>query len=191
LNFSYLTFVLLTSANAVANLAFQTFWGRRADRYGNVKIVKITSRLMPIVPIIWLFNSHPVYLAGAEIYSGIVWSGFTLASTNFVYDASDSRNRSKHIAVFNAASGVAGCIGALVGGFLARYVPVFFNSNLQTLFLISGIMRGVVVFLLLRLILEVRSVPTTRTLDILFRRNGHPVPVRNMVKKEEVISDKK
>ncbi len=188
LNFSYLTFVILTSVNAVANLGLQTFWGRRADKYGNIRIVKITSRLMPIIPIIWLFNSHPVYLAGAEIYSGIVWSGFTLASTNFVYDASDSRNRAKHIAVFNAASGIAGCVGALIGGFLARYVPVIFNSNLQTLFLISGIMRGAVVFLLLRLILEVRPVPTTKTLEILFRRNGHPLPVRNAVKKEEVIT---
>ena len=145
---------------------------------------------MPLIPIIWLFNNHPVYLAGAEIYSGILWSGFTLATTNFVYDASDSKNRAKHIAVFNAESGIAGCIGALVGGFLARYVPVIFNSNLQTLFLISGIMRGVVVFFLLRLILEVRSVPTTKTLEMLFGRNGHPVPVKNMVKKEKVTSSK-
>jgi MFS family permease len=191
LNFSYITFVFLTSANALANLAFQTFWGRRADKYGNIRIVKITSRLMPLIPIIWLFNSHPVYLAGAQIYSGIVWSGFTLASTNFVYDASDSRNRAKHIAIFNAVSGVAGCLGALAGGFLARYVPVIFNYNLQTMFLISGIMRGVVVLFLLRLILEVRVVPTTKTLEVLFGRNGHPVPVRNTVKKEEVITGEK
>ena len=190
LNFSYLTFVILTSVNAIANLGLQTFWGRRADKYGNVRIVKITSRLMPLIPIIWLFNSHPVYLAGAEIYSGILWSGFTLASTNFVYDASDPGNRAKHIAVFNAACGIAGCIGALIGGFLARYVPVIFTSNLQTLFLISGIMRGVVVVFLLRLIIEVRSVPTTKTLEILFKRNGHPVPVRNVVKKEEVLTRK-
>ncbi len=190
LNFSYLTFVFLTSANAVANLAFQTFWGRRADKYGNVRIVKITSRLMPLIPIIWLFNSHPLYLAGAQIYSGIIWSGFTLASTNFVYDASDSGDRAKHIAIFNAVNGVAGCLGALMGGFIAPHVPVIFNHNLQTMFLLSGIMRGTVVFFLLRLIIEVRTVPATKTLRVLFGRVPHPVPVRNLVKKEDIFSGK-
>jgi MFS family permease len=145
---------------------------------------------MPLIPLIWLFNSHPVYLAGAQIYSGIVWSGFTLASTNFVYDASDSGNRAKHIAIFNAVCGIGGCLGALAGGFLARYVPVIFNYNLQTMFLISGIMRGMVVFLLLRLILEVRAVPSIKTLEVLFGHNGRPVPVRNTVKKDKIISRK-
>jgi MFS family permease len=184
LGFSYVIFMLCSSSNAVSNLAFQTFWGRRADRYGNIKIVKITAYMMPIIPLLWLLNANPFYIMGAQVYSGIVWSGFTLATTNFLYDASDSENRAKYIAVFNATNGVGACVGALVGGSIALYVPVIFNFNLQTMFLISGIMRGVVVLLLLRLIIEVRQVPRKKALQVLFGRTEHSSIERNGLHKD-------
>ncbi len=173
LDFSYMNYIILVSSNAVANIIFQPFWGRRADRYGNIRIVKTTSYLMPFVPLLWLASSNLYYLIAAEIYSGFVWSGFTLATTNFVYDASDPNNRTKHIAVYNAVNGVTTCIGALIGGFLAPHLPAIFGYNLRSLFTISGIMRGTVVLLLLRLIIEVRNVPKTNALQVLLNKPGH------------------
>jgi MFS family permease len=178
LDFSYLNYIVLVSSNAVANLIFQPFWGRRADRFGNIKIVKTTSYLMPFVPLLWLVSSNLYYLIIAEIYSGFVWSGFTLATTNFVYDASDPNNRTKHIAVYNAVNGMTTCIGALIGGFLAPHLPAIFGYNLRTLFTISGIMRGTVVILLLRLITEVRNVPKMNAFHVLLSRPGYSTSVK-------------
>ncbi len=168
LEFSYVTFMFCTSANAVANLAFQTFWGRRADRFGNVKIMRIASCLMPVIPLAWLLNANPFYIMGVQAFAGIAWSGFTLATTNFVYDAAEPENRSKYIAVFNATNGVASCLGSLLGGVLALHVPLIFNYQLQTMFLLSGIARAGVVICMVRLILEVRRVPQTNVLRVLF-----------------------
>jgi MFS family permease len=174
LEFSYMTFMFCTAANAVSNLLFQTFWGRRTDRFGNVNIIRVASYMMPVIPCVWLLNDNPFFIMGAQMYSGIVWSGFTLATTNYVYDAADPENRSKSIALFNATNGVFACLGALLGGYLARYVPVLFNSNLQTMFLLSGIARGLVVLFLLRYVKEVRKVPRIKALQVLFGKNSRP-----------------
>jgi MFS family permease len=178
LDFSYLNYITLVSSNAIANLVFQPFWGRRADRFGNIRIVKTTSYLMPFVPLLWLVSSNLYYLIIAEVYSGFVWSGFTLATTNFVYDAADPNNRTKHIAVYNAVNGVTTCIGALIGGFLAPHLPAIFGYNLRTLFTISGVMRGTVVLLLLRLITEVRNVPKMDAFHVLLSRPGYSTSVK-------------
>jgi MFS family permease len=183
LGLSYMNYIILVSSNAIANLIFQPFWGRRADRFGNIQIVKTTSYLMPFVPLLWLVSSNLYYLILAEIYSGFVWSGFTLATTNFVYDASDPNNRTKHISVYNAVNGVTTCIGALIGGFLAPHLPAIFGYNLRTLFTISGIMRGIVVLLLLRLITEVRNVPKMNAFHVLLSRPGYSTSL----KKQRVI----
>ncbi len=190
LDLSYMNYIILISSNAVANILFQPFWGRRTDRYGNIRIVKITSYLMPFVPLLWLVSSNLYYLIIAEIYSGFVWSGFTLATTNFVYDASDPNNRTKHIALYNAVNGATTCIGALIGGFLAPHLPAILGYNLRTLFTISGIMRGTVVLILLRLIAEVRHVPITNNFHVLLSRSGYSTSMKKQKVKYPDINKK-
>ncbi|HLB28231.1 MAG TPA: MFS transporter [Dehalococcoidales bacterium] len=170
LNFSYGTYVMITTAHAVSNLTFQTFWGRRADRAGNIKVIRTVSCLLPFVPLLWLVSYNKFYLMGAEVFSGMVWAGFNLAATNFVYDASEPENRTKQIALFNSINGLAVCLGALLGGYLAPQLPVLFTYNIRTLFLISGIGRGLVVIALLRIIVEVRHVPRLSLLQFLLGR---------------------
>lgn len=184
LNFSYITYIVIVSSNAVSNIAFQTFWGRRADRYGNIKIVRTTSCLMPFIPLLWLVSSNVFFLIGAEIYSGFIWSGFSLSSTNFVYDASDRENRTKHIALFNAMTGVAICAGALLGGFLAPRMPALLGYNLRTMFMISGIARGLVVAFLLRRVTETRYVPELNMIKVIFGRLVRPAFENKQTKKE-------
>ena len=172
LNFSYTTYVMITSSHAVANLAFQTFWGRRADRAGNIMVIRFVSCLLPFIPLLWLVSYNRFYLMGAEIFSGMTWAGFNLAASNFVYDASDKENRTKQIALFNSINGVAVCLGALVGGYLAPHLPALLGFNIRSLFLISGLMRGLVVLIFLRIIVEVRHVPKMNIIQFLL---GRPV----------------
>ena len=159
LGFNYVTYTVIIASVSVSSLIFLTWWGRRADLAGNIKVIRVTSCLLPIIPLLWLASYNIYYLVFAEIVSGFAWSGFNLAAVNFVYDASEDQNRTKHIAVFNTITSLAICAGALIGGYLAPHLPALLGYKLRTLFTISGVMRGVVVILLLRQIIEVRRVP--------------------------------
>lgn len=170
LNFSYATYVMITSAHAVSNIIFQSFWGRRADRAGNMMVIKVTSVLLPFVPLIWMLNKNVFYLMGAEVFSGLAWAGFNLSSINFVYDASEPENRTRQIALFNSLTGLAVFFGALIGGYLAPHLPAFLGYNMRSLMLISGIARGIIVILLLRIIMEVRQVPQMNFLRFILNR---------------------
>jgi MFS family permease len=172
LNFSYIMFVLVSSAGQISNLLFLTFWGRRADKWGNLKVVRITSLLLPLIPILWMFSENIIYLIAANVVSGFAWSGFGLAGVNFAYDASETHNRTKYLAIFAAVDGMACCLGALLGGYIAPHLPVILNYQLRTLFLISGVLRGLVVLLLLRQVKEVRNVTNVSSWDLITGRGS-------------------
>ncbi len=170
LKLSYLTFTLINSSSTVATLIFLPFWGRRADRAGNLKIMRITGCLLPIVPLFWLFGTNPLYLICVNIFSGFAWSGFDLSCSNFLYDASEPANRTKQIAVFNCITSVAVSAGALAGGYIAPHLPEIMGYQLRTLFTVSGVLRGIIVLLLLRTIFEVRHVSKIGTFRLLMGR---------------------
>jgi MFS family permease len=159
LHFSYAVFTIVVASTSVASLLFVTLWGKRADLAGNIKVIRITSVLIPFVPLVWLVSHNVIYLVFAQIFSGFAWSGFNLAAGNFVYDASETQNRTKHIAVFNALTFLASFLGALIGGYLAPHLPVLLGFNLLSLFALSGILRGVVAIFFVRQVTEVRRVP--------------------------------
>ncbi len=172
LHFSYLGYMVNISFAAIASFAFVHFWGQRADRGGNVRVIKMTAWLLPVIPLLWLVSGNYSYLLFAEIVSGFGWSGFLLATTNFLYDATRPQDRTRYIALFNAMTGMAICAGALIGGFIAPHLPSLLGYNLKTLFTLSGVMRGVVVLLLLGGIKEVRNVRPMKTAEFFFKRNG-------------------
>jgi MFS family permease len=126
--------------------------------------------MMPLVPLLWLISTNPVYLIFANAFSGFIWSGFDLTSINFLYDTSDPKARTKQIAVFNCITSIALSLGALAGGYLAPILPEMFGYQLRTLFTISGILRGLTVLLVLRFIIEVRKVPKMSTLNLMLGR---------------------
>lgn len=175
LGFSYLTYTIIIASASVSSLVFLTFWGRRADIAGNMKVIRMTSCLLPIVPVLWLASYNVYYLVFAEIISGFAWSGFNLAAINFVYDASEAQNRTKHIAVFNTITCLATFAGATIGGYIAPHLPALLGYQLRTLFTISGVCRALVVILMLRMLVEVRHVPSMSLSQFLLGRPGFPV----------------
>ena len=170
LNFDYLTYVAVIATAATATIMSLTFWGRRADTAGNIKVLKFTSMLIPLVPLLWVGSHQLYYLIPVQVLSGFAWAGFNLASINFLYDASPPEKRTHYIAVFNALNGSAICLGALLGGYLASHLPPLFGYQLLTLFLVSGLLRGLIAVTLLRHISEVRQVPETNTAELLLGR---------------------
>ena len=141
LHMSYLTYMLIQLAAVVGGLVAFPLWGRHADLVGNARILKITSLLVPIIPLLWLISRSLWYLMGVEFFSGFVWGGFGLCATNFIYDAVSPEKRVRCLGYFNLFSGVAIFTGALLGGFLVDHLPAPLGSRLLTLFALSGLLR--------------------------------------------------
>lgn len=173
LHFNYLFYCIISSASQLSVLVFLPFWGRRADKWGNLKVVRIATALIWLVPIFWVFSDNIVYLILANIVSGFAWSGFSLSGVNFAYDSSTPQERTKQLAVFGAIDGLACCIGATLGGVIAPYLPPLLGYPLRMLFVISGVLRGVVAIIFLRQIKEVRNVSDISSWQLLTGRGNN------------------
>ncbi|MDH7554207.1 MAG: MFS transporter [Spirochaetota bacterium] len=141
LSFSYFEYSLVTvSAPFIMYIAMHS-WGNIADKIGNAKVLTITSPLIAIVPILWVLNSHIVYLLIVQIFSGLVWSGFTISSFNYMFDASVSSKRVRYISYLNLINGIMISAGAVSGGYLIQILPPVNGSSIYTMLLVSGILR--------------------------------------------------
>jgi MFS family permease len=168
LKFSYLTYTVVVTTVSITTIFTIDRWGRLADRFGNIKIIKLTSLLIASLPLWWVINQHPAYLVFFQILSGFAWAGFNLCATNFIYDAVTAQKRLRCIAYFNVLTGLALCLGALSGGYLVNRLPPLFGYKILFLFLISSILRFVVVSSLSGKIQEVRSAEHIGSRDLFY-----------------------
>lgn len=168
LRMSYLNYQLVNTVSAVVTMFMMTWWGKRADRAGNVKVLRITTLLIPFIPPLFVVNSSVPWLSLVQVYSGIAWAGYNLCAGLFVYDAAPQENRTRYIALFGALGAVGATVGSLLGGNLGPHLPRINGSYFVTLFLLSGIARLAVVIGLFRHIHEVRDVAPTKTTELIF-----------------------
>jgi MFS family permease len=175
LGFNYATYTAVVISSIIGNLIFMPFWGRFADKYGNVKTIKITSILTALVPLGW-FLSYFLFSSGSglvpfliviEFYSGMVFAGFSLTTSNFIYDAVTRQKMALCVSYFNAINGFSVFIGSILGGLIASsFNMVFGISILLIVFLISGILRLIVSLSYVTRFNEVRLVKNFKFIDI-------------------------
>jgi MFS family permease len=85
LHLSYLSFTMILSAEYLARIVSVPFWGRLADRVGNIRVLGIVSRVIPLIPICWLFGSNISYLAFVQVLSGVCWGAYDLSTQSYLY----------------------------------------------------------------------------------------------------------
>jgi len=168
LRFSYFTYTILVTTVSIAQIFTIDRWGRHADSVGNIKILRLTSIFIASLPFWWIINQNPVYLVFIQILSGFAWSGFNLCATNFIYDAVSPEKRTRCIAYFNVFTGVALCSGALLGGYLVNILPKLFGFRILSLFLVSSVLRFLVVILFSRKVKEVRKIEKVSSKDLFY-----------------------
>ena len=66
---------------------------------------------------------------------------------SFLYYAAPAENRTRYMALSNALVFAGASIGSLLGGIMAPIVPAIMRNSLLTIFLISGLLRIVIVFI--------------------------------------------
>lgn len=181
LKFNYLVYTFVHMGAVVASLFSFPVWGRQADRVGNVKVLKMTSLFIPLIPLLWIFSSNLFYLFCIEIFAGFVWGGFNLCSVNFIYDAVSPGKRVRCLGYFGFIIGTATFLGASLGGYLAERLPPLNGSRILTLFLISAVLRYVSHFFLSRHFYEVRSkTQPISSLELFFSVVGIKLPLEKV-----------
>lgn len=146
LQFSYAVYMAIILAGTVFSLLVMQLWGKIADKYGNYRVLIITSFLIPIIPILWIISPSPIYLIFVPtLISGISWAGFSLASGNFIYDNVSQQKRGLAVSYFNMLRGIGIFLGAGLGAILIKYLSVDFIEPILLIFIISGIARMIVV----------------------------------------------
>lgn len=166
LNFTYTQYMITAVANSVASLLLMPLWGKFADKYGNLKVMKINGFLIPLLPLFYIFTLFihsqtlmVLFIVLLEVYSGVIWAGFNLAAGNFIYDAVSKERLAICSSYFNIINGFCALIGALIGGYLSSHnVSLLGLTPLLSLFIISGIVRFIIYFSLSGRINEVREV---------------------------------
>ncbi|MGA2091261.1 MAG: MFS transporter [Endomicrobiales bacterium] len=158
LHFNYLQYVSVHLASIFAGLIAFPLWGRNADRVGNAKVLKSTSVLLPLIPLLWMFATRPLELICIEFLSGFAFSGFTIATSNFIYDSVTPAKRVRYLGYFNLINGIAIFAGASLGGYLAQHLPPIRGYPIVTLFLVSTAIRFFADFFLSPHFAEVRPI---------------------------------
>jgi len=156
LHLNYFDYTLLMGATAFTMFVPQRFWGGQADRYGNMKIIRITLAITSLVPLLWMFSQDLIYLFIIQLLAGFGWAGLNLASTNFIYDVSAPSKRERCLSYFNFLIGIGVGLGAFLGGVLYDRMPPLFGTTFFSLIILSCGVRLVFAALIRYFTKEVR-----------------------------------
>ncbi|MEK6945171.1 MAG: MFS transporter [Nanoarchaeota archaeon] len=168
LGFSYIDYMAVTLASLVSSFIFMPAWGKFSDKHGNVKTMRISGLMITLIPILWLLvgvfmvgkiENVTIVLILVEIYSGISWAGFNLASGNFLYDVVSRQRVAICASYYNILNGVGILIGATLGGILSSLSFTIFGLNsILFIFLLSGIGRLIIYAIFNKKLKEVRKI---------------------------------
>ena len=178
LRFSYVQFMIAAAVAVLMQYFTLHNWGKFGDRFGNRKVLEITGFSLPIVPVLWLFTDNFYLILVIQMLAGLTWAGFNLSMANFIYDAIPSPRLAKCVAIFNIVNACGIFLGGFIGGWLSGYLPgsftildirINFISNLQWLFLFSGISRLIISLIFVPTIMEIRVVESLTYKELIMR----------------------
>jgi len=141
LRYGYGTLAFFSIVSLASSLFFVRFWGRISDRYGNRFVLRVCALCIVPIPLIYGTSTSIGALAAAHAIGGAVWSGFGLSGFNYVMEATTPKRRVRCFAYMNVTVGVLAAAAAIAGGEIALRLPVVIQYRLQTLFLVSAVLR--------------------------------------------------
>lgn len=178
LDYSYLQLTCNTAASVLVQFLVLNRWGRLGDLFGNRIILRVTGFSVPIIPFLWVLSTDFWYLILVQAISGLVWSGYSLSASNFLFDLTPAHKRGGMMACHNLLSSVAVFLGASLGGWLALTLPTSIATPFGTftwlsvfygLFLCSSALRLLIASTFLPHLEEVRAVRRMTYHGLIFR----------------------
>jgi MFS family permease len=168
LGFNYTVWTIIVISGSLSSFLFMPLWGKFADKFGNLKVIRMTGAFVFLVPIAWLLvpvlmlinpTTAIIYLLVEEFLNNFIWAGFNLSAVNFIYDAVTQQRLALCIAYYNILNGIGVFIGATLGGLISSLNFNFLGlSPILFIFLMSGVARFIVYLFMISKIKEVREV---------------------------------
>ncbi len=150
LRLDYLGYMVLTCAAMAAKVVFLPALGQLAERWGASRLLWAGGLATAPVPVLWLVSDRLAYLFALQVYSGMVWAAFELATLLLFFETIPTEKRMGVLTIFNLANAAAIASGSFLGaGILAAL-----GTNRQAylvLFVVSALARGGALLLLVRL----------------------------------------
>lgn len=173
LKFDYISYVIVNTAVMLFMFFSLSSWGKHADKFGNITVLRVTSGIIPVLPVLWLLSDSKIFLFGVNALAGFAWAGFSLSTSNYIFDSAPEHKRVKFLAYFSLVNGIGLFLGPLAGGFLIPHLPEIDGSKFLTVFLLSGITRFFVWIALSSRLKEIRNVSAIGHKDLLFSVLGY------------------
>jgi MFS family permease len=145
LQFTYLTYTLVISVEFLARMISLSIWGKLVDSVGAIKVIRVVSFLIPLIPVLWLFSSNVGYLMMVQFFSGVWWAAFDLCNQTHICSASPPSKRLHYIVYQRCIITFASAAGPLLGAYLINFVFPVFGNPVFGIFLLSGLCRFLVV----------------------------------------------
>jgi MFS family permease len=149
------------------------FWGRAADRFGNKKVLGVTSIGIAVLPALWLISSHIALAIFLQLWSGFFWCGFNQSVQNFLLDAVSPPKRTRCTAYLNLIQNFGLLVGGVAGSIVIRFIPNHlgpfrWEHPFWTMLGISFLLRVATILFFLPRFREVRDVPKIGVAEMLY-----------------------
>lgn len=147
LGLSYLHFAVACGCTVAGQLLANRFAGQLADELGAARVLRTGAFFVALIPIpyLWINSVWQVWIA--NFGSGLAWASVNLAAFKYLVQASHSDPNRSGFVYANVWLTSTNLILGMAGGLLAPVLPLLFAWRLQTLFLLSAVLR-ISVFLL-------------------------------------------
>ncbi len=177
LKLDFFTYSIINASSIISSFLVLSRWGRKIDLKGSRYMLRMSGFIVPWVPVLWIFFKNPLILIIVQFISGATWSAYNLSSSNFILDATTRRSRLVMTSYNNFFVGVMTFFGALIGGYLMRYLPADFYGNVfYFVFALSGVLRLLISGYFIPSIKEVRRLkiqgPLAKRINVINPQQG-------------------
>ena len=181
LKWGYLEFIFTSVVSVLSQFVTLRFWGYFSDNFGNHRTMTITSCMIPCMPLLWLVSDNYGYILFVQIISGIGWSGFTLSTTNYLYDIRPHHTDfASYAALQSSVKAALIFVGALLGGAIATQAANLATSSSWSwlthsvfiVFVASALLRGLVACWFIPRLVEPHIRPRPKFLKLVLRVRG-------------------
>lgn len=169
LGFDYFTFTLLACASAISSFVMMIVWGHYVDKLGSRNVLVACGFLIPFVPLFWGLTNAVWLLLMVEVFSGIVWAGFNLSVSTYLFDATERKNRTRELAEYTLMIQLAVFVGAMLG---SAFLGMFDKTNpagFKAVFFVSAALRMLAILFFYKSLKELRIIEVP-VKDRLFKR---------------------
>jgi len=151
LSSDYMMYIAIISASVIGSVVSMTYWGKIIDMFGAVAILRATTIVLILHPLLLIFVRDPVLLLPVEFLNGIILSGISMALGTFIYGAYHEEKIIKYSSYQSTLFGTATFVGIMIASVIMtmNFSYQIISTGFYAICLLVAIMR-VGIYLLMK-----------------------------------------